>query len=253
MQEQPPALTTRCHCAHVQGCSVGALADLEQRLLQRYQVQAWQQLGCAQAPSLLQLLAGSAELLDALAGGPQGGARAGQQEVLQVAAQAAASVGLRLLDEEQQQEAGAGAGAQATAAAAAAAEANEEQLQAVSAALCSHFGVQRVELLGHGGIGALLAACQEQRTQPSHSVKAAAALAAGCAALQQAAAAGEWGPGGPAAAALAALQAAPELSDLGLWCQWEQRFQPSLGPLEEFLAREGAWLPVLSPACCWAG
>jgi hypothetical protein len=204
-------------------------------------VRAWQQLGCSQAPSLLQLLAGSAELLDALAGGPQGGARAGQQEVLQVAAQAAASVGLQLLDEEQQQQTEVGG----KEAAAAAAEASEEQLQAVSAALCSHFGVRRVELLGHGGTAALLAACREQRTQPSHSVIAAAALAAGSASQQAAAVADDWGPGGPAAAALAALEAAPELSDLALWCGWEQRFQPSLGPLEEFLAREGGWMVCL--------
>jgi hypothetical protein len=243
----PSPRHSTCSAATAQGCSIGALADLERRLLRLYQVQAWQQLGCEQAPSLLQLLAGSAELVEALAGGPQGGARAGLQEVLQLAAQAAAAVGLQLHPDGQQ----GAVPAAATAAAgeeeggAAAVEADEGQLRAVSAALCSHFGVQRVEVLGHGNTAALLAACREQRTQTSHSVKAAAALAAG-AATQPAAVAAEgpeeWAPQGPAAAALAALRAAPELCDLGLWCQWEQRFQPALGPLGDWLAREGAWV-----------
>jgi hypothetical protein len=264
--------------AAAQGSSLAALAELEQRLLQRCGVGTWQQLGCPEALSLLQLLAGDSQLLEVVAGGPEGGARAPLQEVLQLAAQAATAAGIQLQQEQQQQLEGAVAAGGDDAQPAqkqqegavsdpAGVAASEEQLQAVSAALCSHYAVARVELLGHGGAAALLSACRQHSVVPCHAVRATAALAAGAAPGAPAAGAAElaaaWGGQGPEAAALAALRAAPELCDLSLWCQWEAAFQPALGPLEQFLARAGeqacmpaadasAGMPDLTCACMCA-
>lgn len=111
-------------------------------------------------------------------------------------------------------------------------------MRAVAACLCETFDVGSVEELGHGPLPRLLAAAMEGVTAPSRSVWAAAALAAGCQASSSNAAApgaaaveapGLTASGGDPArghasreAALAVLQAAPDLSDLQLWSQWQQ-------------------------------
>lgn len=129
----------------------------------------------------------------------------------------------------------------------------------VSWALCQHYGVQRPEELGHGG-AARLARCalegQQAGLPPAWGVASAAALAAsgvaaGSAAQQQqhqqsggaAGALGDLGRG----VALAALRAAPLLCDLHLHLQWRGVFEPTHGPLEQFVRRECA----AAGAHCW--
>ncbi|GIL57410.1 hypothetical protein Vafri_12574, partial [Volvox africanus] len=126
----------------------------------------------------------------------------------------------------------------------------------VSRALRAHYGVRRVECLGHGPVGRLLALASRSHATPPlgwHSAVALAPaqsssftsivpLASGAAAEPVGAtvssAVGVLGGVGREAA-LAALRAAPDLSDLRLATQWDLIFETELGPLEDFLRAEG--------------
>lgn len=262
-----------------QGCSVGGLASLELQLAARFGATAFSQLGLG--PSLLQAMERSAVVAAAVSGGGlDGGCLAPLDEVLDVAAQALAATS----DTSGAPSTSSAATAPApTAAAAAVASGSFPDTPAglsaaatgaaVAAVLCSHFGVERVEQLGHGPTRRLVKLCASGQRRPNACVLSIHALAAppsaadGQLPLQSgpASSLGEQQSAGsfafPASApgvgalgevdyatALACLQAAPVLCDLEHWTQWRPVFQPSLGPLDAFLRAHGLRADVLALA-----
>jgi hypothetical protein len=125
---------------------------------------------------------------------------------------------------------------------------DEDALSAASQALCSHFGVAKVEQLGCGGLGRLLRSCLEAGEQQVAAVlQPAAALA--CGHSQQVQQAGIRGTGSSAGGgqqevqlALAALAAAPELAPLHSWLNWPGSFQARCGPLPAFVLQHSSHL-----------
>ncbi|GFR44711.1 hypothetical protein Agub_g5711, partial [Astrephomene gubernaculifera] len=201
--------------------------------------------------SLLSALeaAGDAELSAALAGGAEGPVRALLYQVLELVAEVlrgcrlAAGSSDTMYDDSDETST-------------AAPRDHSRHAAAVATALCSHYGVARVECLGHGPVGHLLRlAAETQATpplgwhtavalappQPSCASADPAAVNASC--LGTSAALGDGARVAPAAvtaamvgalggvdrtAALAALRAAPELSDLRLATQWDAVFRSEL-------------------------